>query len=147
MEELSLRPVFSGIAGGLLAWWLTNRWSRWIPNRVGPKDADTLVAENRRRIQAANAIFFGLLLVGIGLFTSGYVARSDWRVFGLTIGVALVAPIAFLYLSTRHLGTVKVQEAFVAFAINQRMPLGVLFGVVALGFIALCASVVSLADV
>ena len=146
MDEFSFRPVISGIAGGLFAWWLTTKWSRWIPSRVGAKGTDALIAENRWRILVANTLFFGVLLVGIAFFKNGYFAPSDWRGFGLVFGLAFVAPIAFLFLSTLPLGSIRVQEVFVAYAINQRAPMIVLYGLVALAFIALFVSVVILAD-
>jgi len=146
VDEFSLRPVLSGIVGGLFAWWLTTKWSRWIPNRIGAKGADTLIAENRWRILGANALFFGALVVGIILFKNGYFARSDWQAFGLVVGLAFVAPVVFLYVSSFHLGSLRVQEVFVAYAISQRAPMIVLYGLVALGFVVLCVSIASLAD-
>ena len=146
MDELSLRPVISGIVGGLFAWWLTTKWSRWIPDRVGAKKVDALISENRWRIRVANTLFFCVIALGIALFNNGYFAPSDWRGFGMIAGIAFVAPLAFLYLSALHLGQIRVQEAFVAYAINQRLPMVVLYALVTIGLIVLCVSVATLAD-
>jgi hypothetical protein len=146
MEEFPLRPVLSGIAGGLIAWWLTAKWKRWVPTQVGTKDKSTLVAENRWRVLVANSMFFGVLIIGILVFSSGKVEPTNWAAGGLVFGMAFVSPVAFLYISTVHLGPQRVQEVFVAFAINQRTPMIVLYGLVALAFVALCVSVVALAD-
>ena len=146
MHEFPLRPVLSGIAGGLIAWWVTAKWSHWIPNQVGAKDKRTLISENRWRVLVANAMFLGVLLIGIWAFKSGNVEPTNWAAAGLVFGLAFVLPVAFLCLSTVHLGSQRVQEVFVALAINQRTPMVVLYGLVALAFVALCVSVTALAD-
>jgi hypothetical protein len=146
MDEFPLRPVLSGIAGGLIAWWLAAKWSRWVPTQIGTKDKRTLIAENRWRVLVANSIFFGVLIIGILVFSSGNVEPTNWAAGGLVFGLAFVVPVAFLYVSTVHLGSQRVQEAFVAFAINQRTPMVVLYGLVVLAFLALCVSVAVLAD-
>lgn len=146
MDEFPVRPVLSGIAGAIIAWWLAVNWSRWIPTQVGTKDERALIAENRWRILVANLMSFGVIVIGILVISNGTVEPTNWAAGGLVFGLVFVAPVAFLYVSTVHLGSERVQQVFVAFAINQRTPMVVLYGLVVLAFVALCVSVAVLAD-
>jgi hypothetical protein len=116
-----------------------------VPVASAGKAAETLLAENRTRIIAANALFFLGIVGAIFVYQKGYVPRNDWRPAGLGFGFGCVAPVLFLYLSALSGGAGRIQEAFVAYAISQKTPTALLYGMLFLGFISFFAAAASLA--
>jgi hypothetical protein len=103
------------------------------------------LAENRARIFAANALFFLGITGAIFAYQQGYFPRNDWRPAGLGFGFACIAPVLFLYLSALNGGSRRIQEAFAAYAISQKTPPMLLYGILFLGFISFFAAAASLA--
>ena len=130
MEFDAVRPVITGVIGGLLSLWLIRRWAPHVPQACNSKTAEQLAAENRGGIIAGNVLFIVTILVGLYLFNSGKVPSNSWRHFLLLMGVALLAPIAAVLLPTIGKGRGRAVEAVIAFAIAERIPL---LGVVLIG--------------
>ena len=130
MEFDSVRPVITGVIGGLLSLWLIRRWAPHVPQAYNSKTAEQLAAENRVGIIAGNVLFIGAILVGLYLFNSGQVPSNSWRHFFLLMGVALLATVAAVLLPTIGKGRGRAIEAVIAFAIAERIPL---LGVVLIG--------------
>ena len=143
MEADTLRPILSGLAGAAISGWLLARLSRWVPGSSDGKSAEVLLAENRTRIYAANTLFFLGIVSAILTYKSGYFPGNDWRPAALGFGTGCVASVLFLYFSTFSSGPRRVQEAFMAYAMSQKTPPILLYGVVFLGFIAFFAAIAS----
>lgn len=137
MELESIRPVISGLVGGTISVWLLRRLAKSVPDTCGIKGADELVRENKSKILISNILFFAVLVGGVALYHFGYFARNDWRGLLLVFGTATVVPVLFLFFSSIAGGAQRVKEAYVAYAIAQRAPLGILYASFALGSICL----------
>jgi len=139
------RPIASGLIGAAVSGWLLARLSRWVPVALADKPAEALLKENRTRIYAANTLFFLGIVGAIVVYQKGYFARNDWRPAALGFGFGCIAPVLFLYFSTLSGGTRRTQEAFVAFAISQKTPPMLLYGILSLGFVSFLVAATSLA--
>lgn len=137
MDLESIRPVISGLIGGAISVWLLRRLAKSVPETCGTKGTDELVQENKSRIVVSNILFFASLVGGVALYHFGYFERKDWRGLLLVFGIATVAPVLFLFVSSVAGGVQRVKEAYVAYAVAQRVPLGVLYAGFALGSICL----------
>jgi hypothetical protein len=137
-----IRPILSGLAGGAIALWLSHRLSRWIPVALNGKSAPALTAEHRTTIRLANALSFAGILGAIVLYTSGVFRDNDWRPLGVGVGLTLTAPLMVLPIASALLGR-SVKECLVAYAIDQRMPVPVIYGVLILGVPLLIFSLVN----
>jgi hypothetical protein len=141
----TLRPILSGAIGAVISGWFLTRLTKWVPVASRGKPAETLLAENRTRIYAANTLFFLGIVSAIFMYQKGYFPRNDWRPAALGFGFGCVAPVLFLYLSTLNAGASRTQEVFVAYSISQKTPPLLLYGILFLGFVAFFAAVASLA--
>lgn len=144
MDLESIRPAISGLVGGAVSVWLLRRLSKSVPETCGTKAADELVQENKLKILVSNILFVASLAVGVALYHFGYFDRSDWRGLLLVFGIATVAPVLFLFASSVAGGIQRVKEAYVAYAVAQRVPPGVLYAGFALGSICLSVALGSL---
>ena len=145
MDADVFRPILSGLIGAVISGWLLSRLSRWVPVASAGKTAETLLAENRTRIYTANTVSFLSIVSAIVMYKSGYVRGNDWRPAALGYGFGCVAPVLFLYLSTVGGGARRTQEAFVAYAISQKTPPVVLYGLLFVGFVTFFAAIASVA--
>jgi hypothetical protein len=132
-----IRPVLSGLIGGVITIWLLKKLASSVPETCGLKTADELTRENKPKILACNILFFATIAIGVALYRFGYFDRNDWRGLLLIFGLATVAPMLFLVLSAIGGGSQRVKEAFVAYAIAQRVPPAVLYGCLTLGAVCL----------
>ncbi len=123
LEFDAVRPVITGVIGGLLSLWLIRRWAPHVPQAYKAKTADQLAAENRIGIIVGNVLFIATMLVGVYLFKSGQVPSNSWSHLCLVIGVAVLAPLAAVLLPTIGKGRDRAVEAVIAFAIAERIPL------------------------
>jgi hypothetical protein len=139
MDFESIRPLISGLIGGVIGVWLLRKLAKGVPEICGIKTADELVQENKSKILVSNMLFFGALASGVLLYHLGIFGRNDWRGLALSFGLATVAPVLFLFLASMKGGRQRVKEAYVAYAVAQRVPIAVLYGGFALG--AICLSV------
>lgn len=98
MEFESIRPVLSGVAGGIIATWLTSRWSRRLPSRHNGKSRDSLLRQHRPAIWTANTLFFLGLIFGVALYRIGGFDNTDWRPLGLGFGLASVLPLLAIFI-------------------------------------------------
>ena len=143
MEFESLRPVLSGVVGGIIAIVLCSAWTKWIPRVCNYKRAETLLRQNRVAIWTVNTLFFAGIFFALWLYQAGHLARTDWRGIGLGFGIGCAS--VFLVLPIFALaGRRDPKEAFVAYAIAQRAPMVVLYSLFVAGVIGLAASVASL---
>ena len=135
MEFDSIRPVISGVIGGMIAAWLTSRWAYGLPTQYGKKSRETLCQQHRLAIRVANVLFFVGLCIGIALFPLGRFADADWRPFLLGFGLASVLPLAAIGVISLLSGR-DIKEAYVAFAWGQGTPLWTTYGILGAGVVA-----------
>jgi hypothetical protein len=143
MDIASLRPILSGIVGGLLAIALCTAWARWVPRVCNYKRAETLLRQNRSAIWTVNALFFAGIGFALWLYGSEQMARTDWRGLGLGFGIGCASVFIVLPLFALAGGR-NPKEAFVAYAIAQRTPVFVLYSLLVAGAFGLAASLASL---
>jgi hypothetical protein len=141
VELDAVRPVITGVIGGLFSLWLIRRWAPYVPMAYKAKTADELAAENRVGVMVGNSLFIGAMLVGVWLFKSGQVPSNSWSHFCLVFGVAVLAPFAAVLLPTIGKGRDRAVEAVVALAIAQRVPL---LGVVLIGIVGIVCLTIAL---
>ncbi|HKY93336.1 MAG TPA: hypothetical protein VJM11_19955 [Nevskiaceae bacterium] len=141
MDIELLRPILSGLLGGILATWLMRKWRGLVPSAVDSNRAKELVAENRFGLLLARVTFFGVIAVGIYLFKSGYFRANDWEAFALIVGIAITVPCLALVLVAIGRGRSGVGEALVALAIADRTPLPIVLCVILVGIFALAIGV------
>ena len=138
--EFPLSPGLSGIIGGAIAYWLAKKLAHQVPGNFNGKNAKRLVEENRWRILGANTAFFGTIFVCLALFKTETIPSKGAHIGGLVFGSILLAPVVFLLATSLFGGHQKIAEALVAYAISQKSPLWVLYGMVGLGALAYAAS-------
>jgi hypothetical protein len=68
MEIGSLQPAVSGIIGAIIATLLASYCSRSLPRSYSSRPHDCLLKEHRAAIRVANALCFGGICFGIGLY-------------------------------------------------------------------------------
>ena len=136
MRFSDIHPIIAGLAGSLIAGWLKTKWDRWVPATVGAKGRDLLLKENGRTVQVAKA----LIAVGLGLgllcYWSGWLNDRDWRGLGIGLGLMSALPIGYMVVARARRGAEAVKECWVAFAISERTPTGLLFVLMSLMLIA-----------
>lgn len=137
MDLESVRPVFSGLVGGFIAIIFCRALARWVPEVCNGKNATTLIRENRFGIWFANISFFIGFLVGIAIYQLGFLLSSDWRGLALGVGGGSICALVVLPLMALAVGH-SPKEAYVAFAVSQRTPIAIVYGVLVLcvGFFA-----------
>ena len=140
----TIRPIVSGIIGAVIAGWLFTKWARWVPVKVGAKGRERLLNEHRRTIRVANALAFSGILIGLLCYWSGWLSRNDWRGLGLGAGLMALLPIAYMAVTCAARGPEAIKECLVTYAISQKTPTGLLFGLMALMIMAGVVSAVSL---
>jgi len=138
-----LGPIVSGVVGGLITLRLTKAWAKWVPTVFNGKAKADLLSEHRVAIYTANGLFYTGILGGLALYLVAGFARTDWRPAALGFGFASVGPLVSLFVLSVALGR-NPKEAYVAFAISQRTPLSLVYGVLAVGVAAFCAAIASL---
>lgn len=144
MEFESIRPVLSGVAGGIIATWLTSRWSRRLPSRHNGKSRDALLRQNRPAIWTANTLFFLGLIFGVALYRIGGFDNTDWRPLGLGFGLASVLPLLAIFIVSILSGR-DPRAGYVAFSFGQGMPLWATYGLLGAGSVAFVFALTSLA--
>jgi hypothetical protein len=124
-------PVISGVAGGLLAAVFCRALARWVPEVCNGKSSAMLLRENRIQIWIANCLFFSGILAGFALVQLRVLSDTDWRVIALGLGGGGVAALASLPLLAFLRGG-SAKEAYVAYAISQKCPVILLYGILIL---------------
>lgn len=136
-------PVLSGLLGGAIATLICAAWSKWLPKRMNGKHADTLQFQHRWAIRLANLSVIAGLGAALWLYQWGGYATNDWRPMGLGAGAALSSPLLVLPLAAWS-RRCSAAEAYVAFALNQKVPLWVLYPLLLLALPLLAFSIASL---
>lgn len=137
------RPLFSGLAGGILATFFCMLLRRWVPEVCNGKDASILMRENRVGVWLANALFFCGIAAGIAIYQLGLLPSSDWRGLALGVGGGSIVALSVLFLFALARGK-SPKEAYVAFAIAQSTPIALLYGILMLSVAAFAAAAASL---
>jgi len=143
MEIDSIRPVISGVIGGMIAAWLTSRWARNLPKSYNRKSRDILLKQHRPAISSANTLFFAGLCFGVALYRIGGFANTDWRPLLWGFGLASVLPLLALAVISFVAGR-SVKEAYVAFAWGQGSPIWATYGILGAGVVAFAFAVAGL---
>jgi len=143
MEFDSIRPVLSGIVGGIIATWITSRLVRSLLRSYNSRSRESLLKQHRVAIWVANTLFFAGLCVGIALYPLGGFANTDWRPLLWGFGLASVLPLIALGLIPLISGR-SVKETYVAFSWGQGSPLWVTYGILGAGVVAFAFAVASL---
>ena len=144
MEFDSIRPIFSGLLGAVIATWLTSKWLRSLPSHYRSKSREELVKDHRVAIASGNVLFLAGLVIGISLYKFGGFANTDWRPLGLGFGLASVLPLVAIASVSLASGR-SVREAYVAFSWGQGTPSYVTYGILGAGVVAFVMSIASLA--
>lgn len=140
MELENIRPIITGLIGGLLSLWLMRRWARHVPETYKEKSAEQLLSEYRPRIVVAKALFIGIIVFGIYLFKAGHMPSTSWKHLFLVVGVAILAPLAALLFPAIGKGWRQTAEAVAAFAIAERTPLPVLVISIVVGVVCFASA-------
>ena len=135
-----LRPIISGILGATIGEWLTKRWRRWIPTGLGSKSKKAIMRENAGRIKIANWLSFVGFLSSLAFYLTGYLSKYDWRGVGVGLGLMAGLSILWMIVSSVSGGAKRVQECLIGFAMSQKMPVPILFGLM---FICVAGGIVS----
>jgi hypothetical protein len=143
MEFDSIRPVISGVIGGVIATWLTSRWARKLPTSYNRKSRSALLKQHRPAIWTANIVFFAGLVFGVALYRIGGFANTDWRPLLWGFGLASVLPLLALAVVSFISGR-SAKEAYVAFAWGQGSPIWATYGILGAGVVAFAFAVASL---
>lgn len=144
MDFESIRPIISGILGGVISLWLIGRLGKGVPKSYGAKGADELVQENKTKILVANVLFFANIGGGFLLYHYGYFERNDWRGLALAFGSATISPVVFLLLASIGAGNRHAKETLLAYAVSQRVPLAILYGGFAIGAVCFASALASM---
>jgi hypothetical protein len=142
MEINDLRPVISGVTGGIIAILLGVFVARRWPQQFNEKNKEVLIRENRSAIWAANLSFFLGLIGAIAMYQWMGFERSDWRPLCLGFGVALTTPALALSLMTFLRGRDQ-HQAYIAYALSQGIPPKLLYIVTAVGFPTLLVGLIA----
>jgi hypothetical protein len=132
MEFDQYRPILSGLIGGLIATLLCAAWAKWLPKGLNGKAPETLLLQHRLAVRLANAMFFVGIGLALSLYGWGGYSSQDWRPLALGAGLACAGPIFTLPL-VAWARRCSATEAYVAFALNQKTPIFVLYPLLALG--------------
>lgn len=116
-----VRPIISGIVGGMLAICLSALLSRWIPKAFRQKSADFLLREFRIAIKVTNLLSLLGLLSPIILYRWADFSNHDLRPLGLGFGLMLSTPLVVMPLWA-ILSSRAPSEAVVAYCISQKLP-------------------------
>jgi len=143
MEFDSIRPVISGVVGGLIATWLASRLARNLPATYNGRSRQQLLQKHRPAIWTANALFFVGLCSGLSLYMTGRFANTDWRPCLLGFGLASVLPLLAIGAVSFASGR-RLKEAYVAYALGQGSPLWATYGILGAGVVAFVIAVASL---
>lgn len=138
MDIESISPVVGGVVGGILATWLTSRWSRNLPTGYRGSSRARLRTQHRLAIWTANVMLFVGLFSGLALYPLYGLAQTDWRPVLWMFGLASVLPLLAIAVVSFYSGR-RLKEAYVAYALGQGAPLWVTYvplgaGLVAFGF-------------
>jgi hypothetical protein len=126
------RIMLSGFLGALVASLLCLAWARWLPKGRNSKDARILLLEHKLAVSLANWSFLAGIGLALVLYFWGDYASNDWRPMALGGGVAFSAPLLVLP-AVAFFRRCSPVEAYIAFALDQRTPVFVLYPLLAIG--------------
>jgi hypothetical protein len=132
VELAEYRPILSGLIGGLVAAVVCVAWSRWLPRGLNGKTAEELLMQHRATVRFANAAFVAGICIALYMYGWGGYRSNDWRPIAFGAGISLTTPLGILPL-VAWMRRNSALEAYVAFALNQRMPVLVLYPLLVVG--------------
>jgi len=144
MEFDYLRPLVIGLLATAVSAALGRALSRWLPGSSGGKSAAELLRENRRIIWAANASLLLGLATGLVMYKLMGFSENDLRPLGLAVGIALSAPMGVLRFAAIWSGK-KFSEVVDGYALYQKLPPPVLYGITSFGVLALVLTLIAFA--
>ena len=127
MDFDSIRPIISGLIGGVIAIWLGAKCARYLPHSKSVLKQEALVSSQRKVIRRANIGVGVSIFVGPILYFGGILDSQDWRGLGLMAGLAALLPLLIIVVSNFRGGTDGIQSGLNAFALSQKIPTPVLF--------------------
>lgn len=139
----SIRPVFSGLLGGVIAIWVGNYMARKLPRSWSGISTEALVRKHKAAIYLSNSAFIIGIFFGLFLYIQGYFERNDWRGMGIGFGVSCLGPTLIL-LTWSIIRGHRITESFFAYGVAQKMPLWLLMPLLGSGIAALIASLNSI---
>jgi hypothetical protein len=137
------RPILSGLVGGLVATIVCAAWSKWLPRGMNGKTADILLRQHRTPVRFANVAFLAGICIALYMYGWGGYMSSDWRPIALGAGISLTAPLVILPLVAWSRRS-SAGEAYIAFALSQRMPTFVLYPLLVVGVALLAVAIAKL---
>ena len=137
-----LRPIVIGLVAAVASAALGRAVSRWLPAAAGGKTAAELLHEHRRIIWTANASLLLGPAGGLVMYKLLGFPENDWRPLGLAVGSALAAPMIVLHVKAALSGK-NSAEAVAAYALHQKLPRAVLYGIASLGVVALLVTLLA----
>jgi len=144
MDFASIRPILSGIVGGLIAAWLLRKVSGWVPETCGDRPIKEVLYQNRWKVRIANVVGLACLIGAVALYKYGVFSSNDWRGLGLGFGAACLLPTLVLVGASLPGGARAVREALVAYAVGQDTPPVLLNAIMAVGIVIFFVSLGSL---
>jgi len=136
MEFDSYRPIVSGLIGGLIAAWLTSRWAKKLPRSFSGKSNGQLLHEHRYVVWFANALFLVGIGIALAMYKFGDYPGTDATPFLLGFGLASIMPLFALFAIPLARGQ-RPAEALYCFSVGQHAPMGITYGILAVGVIML----------
>ena len=143
MEFNTIRPLFSGLVGAAIAVWLNAKLMRWVPETYDSMTPEELLGQHAVAVKLANVLFIAGIFFGVALYKFASFSDSDWRPMALGFGLASVMPLIALPLISVAMGR-SPKAAYAAFAIGQKTPVFVTYGILGLGVVAFFFAVASL---
>ena len=137
-----LRPIVIGLVATIASAALGRAFSRWLPDSAGGKTQAELLHEHRRTIWAANASTLVGLAVGLLMYKLLGFSVHDFRPLGLAAGIALAAPMIVPHLMAVWSGK-NSAEAVAAYALDQKLPAAILYGIATFGVVALLVTLLA----
>jgi len=126
VEFSDIRPIISGLVGGLVAIGLAKSWERWVPKASGDKPAAYLLDTYRGAIRIANGLLACGGVAALSLYWLGWFDEHQWQPLGLGFGGGSTAALLALAVLPLVWGGAP-RDAFVAYAISQRAPAWLLY--------------------
>ena len=139
----SIRPVISGLLGAAIAAYLTRRWYKSMPRRIGKRSRAEVLREHRLAIRTANTFGIAGLVGGLALYKFGVFTSHDWRGLGVVVGLAGTAPLIIMPLSA-VIASRSIREAYHAYSLSQKTPFALLYSLLAMCAIFFAITLVSL---
>jgi hypothetical protein len=131
MDFQHLRPILSGLVGGLVAIGVGMWWQRRQPEKL--RRSRQLIFESHKvAVYLASFLCFAGLIAGLSLYQYAGFKNTDWVPLGLGFGGGVTAATLTLVILPLLTGR-SVRQAFIAFAESEQAPPVLIYAILALG--------------